>query len=221
MVLSQNLISFINQLPDPIAAEGFVVRLFEEYPSRAKVWERDALFFSNLLTLAAYSPWLAETMLQQPDYIDWLKRERNFQLIKPKEQLLEELGKFAGRHSSISEQVMLARFKRRELLRIYLRDCLRAATLIELTDELSNLADTLLQHALNACYQRLTNRFGLPHVLDARGRKGTAKFAIIAMGKLGSCELNYASDIDIMFLYSEEGTTAGNGVDPDSSISNR
>ena len=221
MALSQNLLTFINQLPDPIAAEGFVVRLFDDYPARAKVWERDALFFSNLLTLAAYSPWLAETMLQQPDYIDWLKRERNFQLIKPKEQLLEELSKFAGRHSSITEQVMLARFKRRELLRIYLRDCLRAATLIELTEELSNLADSLLQYALNICYQRLTNKFGLPHVLDARGRKGTAEFAIIAMGKLGSCELNYASDIDIMFLYSEEGTTAGNGVDTDSSISNR
>ena len=38
------------------------------------------------------------------------------------------------------------------------------------------------------------------------------------MGKLGSRELNYASDIDIMFLYSEEGTTAGNGVDPDSGL---
>src|SRR5207244_9875579 len=121
-------------------------------------------------------------------------RERKFQSVKPKEQLLEELARFAARNSSISEQIMLARFKRRELLRIYLRDCLRDATLIELTEDLSNLADSLLQFALNSCYRRLTNRYGLPHVVDSRGRKAAADFAIVALGKLGSRELNYASD---------------------------
>src|SRR5581483_5439722 len=221
MPVSQNILSFIDQLPDPPGAERFIERLFEDLPSRADNWAKDARFFSNLLTLAAYSPWLAQTMLQQPDDIDWLKRERNLQSVKTKEQMLEELARFVSRQFQLSEQVALARFKRRELLRIYLRDCLRFATLTELTEDLSNLADTFLEHALNVCHQRLSKRFGLPLVTDARGRATTAEFAIIALGKLGSRELNYASDIDLMFIYSEEGRTAGDGHDPESSITNR
>src|SRR5262249_36018169 len=105
----------------------------------------------------------------------------------------------------------LARFKRRELLRIYLRDCLRIATLAEVTEELSHLADVILRHALSVAYQEMSNRFGAPHTRDERGRMQPSEFAIVALGKLGCCELNYASDIDLLFLYSGEGETAGTG----------
>src|SRR2546423_1223366 len=46
----------------------------------------------------------------------------------------------------------------------------------------------------------------------ARGRTASATFAVVALGKLGSFELNYASDIDLMFIYSDEGVTSGKGT---------
>src|SRR4029078_8914321 len=87
----------------------------------------------------------------------------------------------------------------------------RAHSLVETTDELSNLADAILQYALNLARQELDNRYGKPRVIDEHGRIGQADFCVLALGKLGSRELNYASDIDLVFLYSDEGTTAGTG----------
>jgi glutamate-ammonia-ligase adenylyltransferase len=94
------------------------------------------------------------------------------------------------------------------LLRIYLHDVRRAHTLVETTEELSNLADAILDYALSLARQDLDNRYGAP-LRDEHGRIATAEFCIIALGKLGSCELNYASDIDLVFIYSDDGTTAG------------
>jgi glutamate-ammonia-ligase adenylyltransferase len=125
--------------------------------------------------------------------------------------LKEALARFALTNSSLSPQVLLARFRRRELLRTYLHDIRRAQTLVETTEELSNLADAILDYALSLARQDLDNRYGLPRSIDDRGRTATAEFCVIALGKLGSFELNYASDIDLVFLYSEDGTTAGTG----------
>jgi len=212
--------ALIEKLPDSAQARLTAERLFEEHPAQARHCIAHPALLANVLTLAAYSPLLAETMLRQPDYITWLGRERDLQQIKSKERLLEELARFAARQFSLEEQIRLARFKRRELLRIYLRDCLGLATLTETTEELSNLADVLLERALGQCYQRLVNRFGAPLVKDARGRTSTAEFSIISLGKLGSKELNYASDIDLLFLFSEDGMTAG-GQGRNTSITNK
>jgi glutamate-ammonia-ligase adenylyltransferase len=103
---------------------------------------------------------------------------------------------------------LFARFRRRELLRIYLHYIRRAHALVETTEELSNLADAILDYALSLARQDLDNRYGAP-LRDERGRIATAEFCIVALGKLGSCELNYASDIDLVFIYSDEGMTAG------------
>src|SRR6185295_12440521 len=93
-------------------------------------------------------------------------------------------------------------------LRIYLHDVRRAHTLVETTEELSNLADAILDYALSFARQDLDNRYGAP-LHDERGRIATADFCVIALGKLGSGELNYASDIDLVYVYSDDGETAG------------
>ena len=78
-------------------------------------------------------------------------------------------------------------------------------------EELSNLADAILDYALSLAVQDLDNRYGSPRRADERGRIADAEFCVVALGKLGSMELNYASDIDLLFLYSDEGTTSGHG----------
>jgi len=213
--------AFIRSLPDPEGARTFLERL-ENLPSfnRNRI---NLLLMSRLLTLASYSPFLGETLLLNPDSIDWLKREaeRDLGHVKSTEQLFQELGRFAVRVDASDEQSRLVQFKRRELLRIYLRDCLGMATLSELTEELSNLADVILAAALGSAHQEMVNRHGTPSIRDERGRIAPAELAIVSLGKLGCRELNYASDIDLLFLYLGEGKTAGDGRNAESVVDNR
>src|SRR6266436_2518813 len=123
----------------------------------------------------------------------------------------ESLARFALTNSQIDPHILLARFRRRELLRTYLHDIRRVRTIVETTEELSNLADAILDYALNLSKQRLDNRYGAPQIADARGRLASPEFCIVALGKLGSRELNYASDIDLVFLFSDEGLTSTGG----------
>ncbi len=203
--------SLIRDLPDEKGARLFLDRLSQEQPRSFQKLQRDPGLLSDALAIAAWSPLLATTLEQNPDYITWLLRERGDTRVRTREQLKESLARFALTNSSVTPQVMLARFRRRELLRIYLHDVRKAHAVVETTEELSNLADAILDYALSLARQELDNRYGPPLRDDEKGRIATADFCIIALGKLGSCELNYASDIDLVFIYSEDGTTSGSG----------
>ncbi len=215
--------AFIPTLPDPAGARSFLTRLRSlEFPPK---FDRDSgqQLLARLLTIAAYSPYLGETLLRHPEHIGWLEREaaRGLDRVKSTEQLREEMARFLTGAVEPDLRANLARFKRRELLRIYLRDCLARATLAEVTDELSNLADVILGHALAVAQQEMVNRHGAPQIRDERGRIEQAELAVVSLGKLGCRELNYASDIDLLFLYSADGLTAGDGRNAESSINNR
>ncbi|HXD50665.1 MAG TPA: hypothetical protein VN689_02160, partial [Burkholderiales bacterium] len=212
--------AFINALPDPQGTRAFWERLQAVHKID---YNRESLLASRLLTIAAYSPFLAETVLRHPEHIEWLRRETasDFDRVKTREQLSDELARFLMRTFESDQRTCLVRFKRRELLRIYLRDCLNIATLAEVTEELSHLADVILRHALALAYQEMTNRHGAPLARDERGRIQTAEFAVVALGKLGCRELNYASDIDLLFLFSGDGETAGDGRSRESVINNK
>lgn len=219
---SGDLDGFIETLPDPAGARAFWTRL----ASVASITEgktTDRLLMSRMLTLAGYSPYLAETLLGNPENIGWLQAEtrRGFERVKSAEQLSEELARFATRAIGLDDSARLARFKRRELLRIYLRDCLAIATLSEVTEELSNLADAILGYALTRAHQEMINIHGAAVSRDERGRIAKAEVAVVALGKLGCRELNYASDIDLLFLYSGNGESADGGRDSQSAIGNK
>ena len=209
--LDEKIESLVRDLPDREGARGFYERLAAEHSRAANKLVRDEGLLSDALALAAWSPLLGTTLAQHPDYLHWLARERTDTHVRTTEELSESLARFALMQSQIEPQVLLARFRRRELLRIYLHDVRGTNSIVETTEELSNLADTILAYALNLARQELDNRYGAPLCSDERGRKTTANFTVIALGKLGSRELNYASDIDLLFLYSDDGETAGTG----------
>ena len=104
-----------------------------------------------MLTLAAWSPLLATTIENNPDYVAWLQRERVDPRVRSCEELSESLARFALINSTVDPHVMLSRFRRRELLRTYLHDIRRTRTIVETTEELSNLADAILDYALKLC----------------------------------------------------------------------
>lgn len=203
--------NFLKDLPDAIGAERFFQQFTERNSFQAgKLLKNDGLL-SDVLTLASFSPLFATTLLQHPEYVSWLGKHRKESTVRDKEELLESLARFSMTNSQIETQELLARFRRRELLRIYLRDIRRLGTIAEVTEEISHLADAILEYALRLARQELDNRFGNPLEEDEKGRKRNAKFCVVALGKLGSNELNYSSDIDLLFLYSSEGWTSGSG----------
>jgi glutamate-ammonia-ligase adenylyltransferase len=202
----------LGQLPEAGAARRLFDRLVREHESVRQLFQREPGLLSDVLAIAAWSPLLATTLAQNPEYVTWLQRERSSPRVRNREELAESLGRFALTSSQLDAHVVLARFRRRELLRTYLHDIRRTRTVVETTEELSNLADTILEYALNLSRQKLDNRYGSPKGTDERGRISSAEVCIVALGKLGSRELNYASDIDLLFLYSDEGLTAAGGA---------
>jgi len=94
------------------------------------------------------------------------------------------------------------------MVRIGLRDLTRQSDLVETTEDLSNLADVCLAGAYEVCFQELSARYGRPMGLDDRGQPQPSEFAILGLGKLGGQELNFSSDIDLMFLYTCDGETS-------------
>ncbi|HZB47328.1 MAG TPA: hypothetical protein VE360_18855, partial [Pyrinomonadaceae bacterium] len=203
--------ALLRELPDPEGARLFYERAAAEDARVAKLFARDEGLLADALALAAWSPLLGATLAQNPDYLAWLARERAQTRVRATEELEESLARFALTHSRVAPPVLLARFRRRELLRIYLHDLRHTTNIVETTEELSNLADAVLRYALGLAQQELENLYGSPQRADERGRRGAAAFAVVALGKLGSRELNYSSDIDLLFLYSDDGETTGKG----------
>ncbi|HKP68120.1 MAG TPA: hypothetical protein VJV05_02475, partial [Pyrinomonadaceae bacterium] len=207
-----DLDNLTSHLPDAESARRFLAALTEQHPRDAAKLQKNDGLMSDALTLAAYSPLLSTTLLQTPEYLWWLNRKRRLPAVRTKDELLEALGRFMLTHSQLDRHTQLARFRRRELLRIFLSDIRRLATVAEITEDISNLADAILETALRDARQEMDNRFGQPQAIDDKGRKTAAEFCIVSLGKLGSRELNYSSDIDLLFLFSTDGETAGGGT---------
>lgn len=94
---------------------------------------------------------------------------------------------------------VLRLFRHREILRIALRDLARRAPLRTVVRELSHLADALVAESVRFCDHALASKFGPPLGED---------FCVLSMGKHGSLELNYSSDIDVIFVHREPGQRA-------------
>jgi [glutamine synthetase] adenylyltransferase / [glutamine synthetase]-adenylyl-L-tyrosine phosphorylase len=189
--LRQQLQSFIESSADPERVSQYADEFASRYPAEAAALRNDRERLRWLTTIFAFSHFLSEELLRNPD---WLFTTDDLRGPLSREEFKRRLP--AGFN--------LALFRRRELLRIVLRDVLRIGTLAEITEELSNLADAIVACALETVIAQLQERYGIP-----QSEGGPATFTVLALGKLGGRELNYSSDIDLLFLYSDNGETSG------------
>ncbi len=127
-------------------------------------------------------------------------------VFKDKRDYLRELEELTSQSMSDEDfSKTLAYYRHRELMRILAKEILGTAKYEDLLQEYSNLPDAMLELAYRRAYQEMVERYGEP--LEESGNPATA--CIIALGKLGSYELNYYSDIDIMFIHSSDKGHAG------------
>jgi [glutamine synthetase] adenylyltransferase / [glutamine synthetase]-adenylyl-L-tyrosine phosphorylase len=103
----------------------------------------------------------------------------------------------------------MRKLRQREMVRIAWRDLAGWANLEEVVHALSDLADACLDAALGKLYDWAVTREGVPR---EQGTDTAASFVVLGMGKLGGEELNFSSDIDLIFAYSEEGETDKRGL---------
>jgi len=213
------LASLLAHSPDADGALNLLERYAQEAP--ADVLGEIARYpaaLSYLVAIFGHSGFLAETLLSEPGLVIQFAHDRNFTKLKSKEDLMQDYARFATTNPNPWLAAQLALFKRRNYLRIAMKDVLGLSTLGETTLELATLADVILTNTLLYCDGELEKRYGQPQYYDPQGRIARSGFSIISLGKLGGNELNYSSDIDLLFLYSHDGETAGGN---ESTITNK
>jgi len=215
------LASLLIHSPDPDTALSLFERYVEAAPPEAlEALTRHPTALTYLVTIFAFSESLGETFLSDPSLAIQFARDRKFTRLKSAEELMQDYARYSVTSPDLWLSSQLARFKRRNHLRIALKDILGLSTLGETTLELSTLADVILKHALAYCGQELEKRYGRPQYQDADGRVTRAGFGVVSIGSLGGAELDYSPAIDLIFLYEGDGETSG-GSESSSTIGNK
>jgi glutamate-ammonia-ligase adenylyltransferase len=156
-----------------------------------------------LLQVFSTSHYFSEVLIRDPLLLDWLRAgpER-----PDRASLVEDLWKTLSGLPDENEQALaLRRFRSRESLRIGYNDIVRGLPLELITQDLSDLADACVEGALRLARARADARYGTPRT----AANAAARFAVLGLGKLGGQELNYSSDIDLVFLFDSDGETTG------------
>src|SRR5438552_18094145 len=202
--------------PDPDSALILFERLVGESTGEmVRQLNRNNFLAHYAIVVFGHSRFLGETLIQNTDLLQSFLRERNLDRSFSREEFHESLARFRSRSFESDVSLLLARFKRREYVRIMLRDVLKIAPLVETTAEVSALGDALIEEALREADRRLQHRHGTPQHLDEEGRLVDTPVAIMSFGRLGGNELNYSSDVDLMYIF-------GDGEEPpNAAISNR
>ena len=198
------LLPLLSATPDPGQALSLLERFVALRGDQCiALLESDHVLLHYVRLLFGHRYWLGETLIHNPDLLHSLRADKNLERSLEPEDLLANFGRFQTHSAEEDVSLLLARFKRREYVRIVLRDLLGIATLAETTAEISALADVLIQEALRHSQAEMHRRHPSPAI------GSNARFTVLSLGKLGGNELNYSSDVDLLYLY--DGAEAATG----------
>jgi glutamate-ammonia-ligase adenylyltransferase len=182
--------------------------------SFATLCERDENTLPVLLRIFSTSQYLSDVMIHRPAVYDETRRSQGAPVSAEflAGELMAELSAVADDTKAMG---LTSGFKRLQMVRIAYGDIIGGQRLETVSRQISYLADAICQAALSRVQTSLHRRFGTPRGADGK----ESGFVVLALGKLGGLELNYSSDIDLIFLYDEDGNTDGEGTQ--CSIENR
>jgi glutamate-ammonia-ligase adenylyltransferase len=193
----------------PAALREGVMALCSELtsgPALAGVLPDDVQFRARLLRVLATSPYAADILARYPDMLAELLQSGRLGCTMTAEAFRALLQASLPPGPDEDElQRRLRLFRHRELVRIIWRDLAGAADVTETLRDLSNLADACINVALAWAQATLQARYGVPQTEEG----APCGFGVLAMGKLGGHELNFSSDIDLVFVHSGAGETNG------------
>ncbi|MCK5914313.1 MAG: bifunctional [glutamate--ammonia ligase]-adenylyl-L-tyrosine phosphorylase/[glutamate--ammonia-ligase] adenylyltransferase, partial [Desulfuromusa sp.] len=209
--LAPLLIEELLASPNPDQAlsnlEAFLRSIRASSPFYSLLVENPAIV-KLLISLFGSSQLLSRIFIQRPELLDTMVSRSYAIATKDRLQLkIDLLEQMALAEDYELQLDGLRRFRNEEFLRIALNDLHGQMQQGEGAKQLSWLAEVCLEQACSMARHELAGRFGAPFSIETDGREEEIPFAIIGMGKLGGLELNYHSDLDIIFIYDREGDT--------------
>lgn len=197
---SRAIHTILQSSPDPDLGLTNLLRFCEVSTSKAALFT-DLIAFPVLLDLLmrvlANSRFFADILVREPELFRWLTASAVLNSPLTAHEVRSETGRIGVMFTTIERRMdALRRFHRRQLLRIGARDVLGLSDIAGVTAELSALADGVIDAVVTWTRD----------LVPARGEQDPGwPFTVIGLGKLGGNELNYSSDVDLLFVYGDPG----------------
>ncbi|MDJ0720470.1 MAG: bifunctional [glutamate--ammonia ligase]-adenylyl-L-tyrosine phosphorylase/[glutamate--ammonia-ligase] adenylyltransferase [Desulfobacterales bacterium] len=175
----------------------------------------EAAIRAEIRRVLGFSDFIARHASQTPAWVTEILQSGDLDRTIDRPAYARRLDRLMPAASDITDDELaqaLRAFRRQEMLRIAWRDLSGRAALDEILSELSHLADVCIKKALEVLHAALARTHGQPTGADGR----PLRLLVIGMGKLGARELNFSSDVDLIFAFAQGGHTSGG----DKSISN-
>jgi [glutamine synthetase] adenylyltransferase / [glutamine synthetase]-adenylyl-L-tyrosine phosphorylase len=202
--LTKALSKHLPDAPDPELALAGLLRFTEATLSRAGLFNdliHHTVLMDMMVRVLGDSVFFTDILVRDPSLFRWLTATGVLHRTDLAPDLREEVVRFAEAFPRPERNLdAVRRLLRREILRIGVQDVLRLAELQTLTRQLSELADITIDATLAVALNQMKSKYGV--VPDEQ-------FAVIGLGKLGGRELNYSSDVDLLFVFGSDGTTSG------------
>ncbi len=184
----EHLVEFMKR----IGARGIFFSLLKENPKT----------LSTLMQFFSMSDYLSHLLIAYPKYLDSLVLARYATLERSYQSMYDELLDTYSQLTDYEDKLRLVReFKIKETLRIAINDINEDLNIVEVSQQLSSLADAIISITLKFVIEELEPAYGTLPDIEKNG------IAVIGMGKLGSRELNYNSDLDLVFIYDNNRQT--------------
>ena len=176
----------------------------------------NAVARARLVELVGHGEFLAAQIAAQPMLLDELIDERLLSEQPTRAALASELAQRLGQlHDEDPERQVeaLRHFQSAAVFRVAVADLTGAMPLMQVSDRLTDVAELIIERALELAWRQITAQFGVPTCGDGR----PVNVCAIGYGKLGGMELGYSSDLDLVFLHDSHGerqeTSAASPID--------
>ncbi len=202
MSLNEKISIELDKLPQPLQQQvvGKVLLYQEKLDQLGLQLPESESFYQTLPKVWACSLFVAESCIRTPGLIDSLVSSGDL-FSAERRQYYSHYLETKNIDSDKTLMLVLRQFRYREMIRIAWRDLAGWSDLAETLSDLTKLAEVCIQFALNYLYKQACEHKGIPRIED-----GTAiNIVVLGMGKLGAWELNFSSDIDLIFAYAEDG----------------
>ncbi len=204
--MTENVLSTDKLLSIPETLRGRVEHHWQQLAEKCGEFVIPAERHAEIVHVLALSDFVAQSLLRDPQLLPELFVSgdlwRCYSEVDYTQALQQRLENCLN-ENQLSE--ILRRYRRREMVRIAWRDLAGHADLQETTADLSALADACIDGALEHLHRWHCELWGTPHSLDGEPQR----MVVLGMGKLGARELNFSSDVDLIFSYAEDGETRG------------
>ncbi|HZX35458.1 MAG TPA: bifunctional [glutamate--ammonia ligase]-adenylyl-L-tyrosine phosphorylase/[glutamate--ammonia-ligase] adenylyltransferase, partial [Thermodesulfobacteriota bacterium] len=208
----EDVLEFALSSPNPGDSLANIERVIEAAPKEtAKKLSKDKTALKRLAFLGGSSRYLSGFLAQNPEWLEGLFLEGRLETEKDLTMFKKELAESVRDATEFSDMAKKLRdYRNKEYLRIGARDLFKMSSMAETTKEISGLASASLDIGIKFVLIELKKSYGVPYYINEGGKEKEAGFSVIALGKFGGRELNFLSDIDIIYVYSsDKGETSG------------